>query len=442
MKKIQSDQLLLSCPKIDVHTHLTPTRMMARGLDDILLYHMVNTELYAAGCPEGGRVGENRSEEEAIRRLEIAVPYVRQIENTSMYWILKTILADLYDWNDGITEGNWRGLHERIMKHNIDDEKRARGIFETLNIRRIGTELSRRRNDRFDDLFSYALEWAFFARVQWNQPDVALYELERTWDADSPGESLPVTVTKEGRPVVSSRIRTANDVRKAIRHYCDVIPYDSILATAQHLSTAIHYDKPDAAVLQQAIDNREHAGAAERDVYSSALLHEFLGELSRRSPGIVFQFSLGAEALPFESGAFLRQDTLVRLAEIIANYPDVSFMCFNASRHGHHSLCTMARELPNLSLAGFWWHGFFTGAMLQMAEERLDMVPMNKQCDFLTDAYCADWVYGKTRFILGLYERLFSEKLSGGQYTIGQVERIARAVFHDSAVEILGFPGV
>jgi hypothetical protein len=40
-------------PLIDAHTHLTGGKLGARGLHDILLYHMVISDLYAAGCPSG-----------------------------------------------------------------------------------------------------------------------------------------------------------------------------------------------------------------------------------------------------------------------------------------------------------------------------------------------------------------------------------------------------
>ena len=43
---------------------------------------------------------------------------------------------------------------------------------------------------------------------------------------------------------------------------------------------------------------------------------------------------------------------------------------------------TLARELPNLSLAGYWWHNFFSGAMRQVMAERLEMLPISKQIGF------------------------------------------------------------
>ena len=66
------------------------------------------------------------------------------------------------------------------------------------------------------------------------------------------------------------------------------------------------------------------------------------------------------------------------MADIAARHPKVKFLCFVASRHANQSLCTLCRELPNLALAGYWWHNFFPGAIRQIMEERLDMLPAKR----------------------------------------------------------------
>lgn len=427
------------CPKIDIHTHLSPGRLMARGLDDILLYHMVNTELYSAGAPDGERVPEDRDEEAALERLKRAIPHLERIRNTSLFWGLKMILRDLYDWNEDITPSNWRELHAHIQECNRDDGSRARAVLRNLNIKKTGTEFVRRAGGMADDIFDYALEWAFFARVQWGQPDIALYELERAWNSPGPQKPLPVTLKKSDRAVFTKRIEKPCHIREAVSRYCSLIPYDRVDATTQHLSTDLDYRWCADGEVETALAKRAEAGNAERDIYSSAVLYAFLSELQKHGDEIVFQFSLGAEALPFESGARLRQETVGQLAGLLASFPGLRFMCFNASRHAHQSLCTLVREFPNFSLAGFWWHSFFPGALRELIEERLDMVPVNRQCGFFTDAYCVDWVHGKSRILLDQYARVFSEKIEAGQYSLGDVERISEEIFFKTPVELLSF---
>src|ERR1043165_8647125 len=49
------EEALAEIPVLDIHTHLVGGRLGARGLHDVLLYHMVVSDLYAAGCPTGAR---------------------------------------------------------------------------------------------------------------------------------------------------------------------------------------------------------------------------------------------------------------------------------------------------------------------------------------------------------------------------------------------------
>jgi hypothetical protein len=75
----------------------------------------------------------------------------------------------------------------------------------------------------------------------------------------------------------------------------------------------------------------------------------------RRGDEILFQLSLGAEPLPFETASRISQKTLAQLAEIVGRHPKLRFQCFVSSRHANQTLCILCRELPNFSLAGFWW---------------------------------------------------------------------------------------
>ena len=431
------EQALESFPWMDPHTHIDAAHLSARGLDDILLYHMSVSDLYAAGCPSGARVDEDRNPAEARRRVLEALPYLSKTRNTSTAWGIRIILSDLYGWNEPVTPENWERLDACIAERSRDTAW-PREILTRAGIARTGTELWRGRGGIADDLFDYALEWAFFARTQWGQPDIPVYELERTWNDTEPTAPIPVTFDRAKAPPLARTIRTVEDVGTAVQHYCALIPYGRVLATAQHLSTDIDYSDPGDAEMSAALARRAEAGDRERDIYSSYILHRFLRELEKRADRIVFQFSFAGEALPFESGSRLNQRTIGQVADLIARYPRLRFQCFLASRHADQSMCTLARELPNLSLAGYWWHNFFPGAMRQVMEERLDMLPLNKQIGFLSDAYCVDWAYAKKKMVRTLLAGVLARKVGMAQYTLNDCLEIGRAILHDSAVELLG----
>ena len=193
------EEILHSFPWMDPHTHIDAAHLSARGLDDIVLYHMCVSDLYAAGCPSGARVPEDRTEEEAARRIEEAIPYLAKARNTAMAWGVRIILADLYNWHTPIDASNWKNL-DRLIKHHASNPAWPREVLRRANIARTGTELWRGRNGSANDILQYSLEWAFFARTQWGQPDIPLYELERAWNASAPQEPLPVSFDRKTAP--------------------------------------------------------------------------------------------------------------------------------------------------------------------------------------------------------------------------------------------------
>jgi glucuronate isomerase len=428
---------LAKIPVLDVHTHLVGGRLGARGLHDVLLYHMVVSDLYAAGCPNGSRLTQFPgwpSEQEAHPRLEEAIPFLPRIRNTSSYWGVRIILRELYGWKEEITDKNW-GKLDALIGERADDRAWHHSILDRLNIRRTGTELARRGQGENDDRLQYALEWGFFTRCQWGEFDTALYELEKCWGR-SPESPSPIGTGV--RPPTERTIRSLEDVHAAVEHYVRAIPYGQVLSTATHLSTDIDYRLVSESEMKAALQRRQQAGTAERDTYAAYVNELFLTALEQHGHEIVFQFSFGAEPLPHETGCRLSQKTIAQLGEIVARHPRLRFQCFLASRHANQSLCTLARELPNLSLAGYWWHNFFPDAIRQIISERLDMLPANKQVGFFSDAYCVEWTYAKAVIVRKQLASLLSERIKQGQYTEEESLAIARTILFESPQHLLG----
>jgi len=424
-------------PVLDVHTHLVGGRLGARGLHDVLLYHMVVSDLYAAGCPSGVRLTQYPDwpdKKEAHVRIKEALPFLDHIRNTSSSWGVRMILADLYDWHEPVSPDNWRRLDD-LIRERADDRAWHHSILDRLNIRRTGTEIARRGKGEDDDRLQYALEWGFFTRCQWGEFDTALYELERCWGR-RPGSPSPIGAG--GRPKTERTIRSLADVRAAVRYYVGAIPYDKVLATATHLSTDIHYQLVTDCEMEAALKRRSQAGVAERDIYAAFVNELFLTELESHGDKIVFQFSLGAEPLPFETASRLNARTIGELGDMIARHPRLRFQCFLASRQANQSLCTLARELPNFSLAGYWWHNFFPDVIRQVMAERLDMLPVNKQVGFFSDAYCVEWTYSKSLIVRRQLARVLADKIEQGQYSRTDAMAVTRAILFESPQSLLG----
>jgi len=428
---------LAEIPMLDIHTHLVGGRLGARGLHDVLLYHMVVSDLYSAGCPSGARLAQYPqwpTRQEARTRIEEALPFLPHMRNTSSAWAVRIILADLYNWREPITGENWQRLDSAIVER-ADDRAWHHSILDRLKITRTGTEIARRGKGEDDARLQYALEWGFFTRCQWGEYDTALYELERCWGR-SPESPSPIG--SGGRPQTERTIRSLADVQAAVTHYVESIPYGQILSTATHISTDIDYRLVAEAEMESALRRRAQAGPTERDCYASYVNEVFLSALERHGEQIVFQFSFGAEPLPFETGSRLSQQTIAQVAAMIVRHPKLRFQCFLSSRHANQALCTLARELPNFSLAGYWWHNFFPDTIRQVMAERLEMLPANKQVGFFSDAYCVEWTYAKAVLVRKQLARVLAEKIEQGQYTRDDALAIARAILYESPHSLLG----
>lgn len=432
------EQALGAVPILDVHTHLCGPKLAARGLHDILLYHMVVSDLYGAGCPSGTRLTQFpnwASKKEAHQRIEEALPYLRYIQNTSGWWGVRIILRDLYNWTEPITSYNWRRLDDQVRER-ADDGAWARSILRRVNIQRTCAEYCRRGKGEADDVLQYSLEWGMFMRTQWGEYDTAVYDLERTWGR--PPEAPVAILGGETRPAADRTIKTVDDVHAAIKHYVEVIPYDQIVSTAMGISSDIDYRLSTDDEMAAALKRRSQAGPAERDIYAAYIGEAFLSDLEKRGDRILFQFSLGAEPLPFETASRISQKTLAQLAQIVARHPKLRFQCFVSSRHADQTLCTFCRELPNFSLAGFWWHNFFPSAIRHVMAERLDMVPVNKQVGFFSDAYVVEWSYAKALIVRKQMAQVFADKVAQGQYSFEDALRIARALLYETPQSLCG----
>ena len=144
------EEALAEVPVLDIHTHLVGGKLGARGLHDILLYHMVVSDLYAAGCPNGARLTQFPAwpdPTEARQRIEEALPFLPAIQNTSSFWGVRLILRDLYGWNEAITASSWRKL-DALVRERADDRAWHHSHFQDAGARNGKTPYRRSKQIR------------------------------------------------------------------------------------------------------------------------------------------------------------------------------------------------------------------------------------------------------------------------------------------------------
>ena len=73
----------------------------------------------------------------------------------------------------------------------------------------------------------------------------------------------------------------------------------------------------------------------------------------------------------------------------------------------------------------------------QLMAERLDMLPLNKQIGFFSDAYCVEWVYGKAVLMRKQLARVLAEKIEQTQFSFDEAVVVARAILFESPQTLL-----
>jgi hypothetical protein len=70
--------------------------------------------------------------------------------------------------------------------------------------------------------------------------------------------------------------------------------------------------------------------------------------------------------------------------------------------------------------------------------ERLDMVPVNKQVGFFSDAYVAEWSYAKTVIVRKQMAQVLAGQVAQGQYSAEDALRIARELLYETPQSLCG----
>ena len=86
---------------------------------------------------------------------------------------------------------------------------------------------------------------------------------------------------------------------------------------------------------------------------------------------------------------------------------------------------------------GYWWHNFFPSTIRKVISERLDMVAVNKQIGFFSDAYCIEWAYAKAIIVRKQLAEVLAGKVQQEQYTVEQSLDIAKQILFESPRTLL-----
>jgi hypothetical protein len=354
---------------------------------------------------------------EPLERVRRALPYLPRTENTAVGLMLRWLLRDLYGI-EGLTEANVEQAASLV-----EERGRQASWQEELLRGRCGIEAS--------------------ITVERGTPCGAAVHLASEGIpinlADgkrSPGQVLAAMEQRLGREIRSAadfRSLLAKVVREELPDGCRFVgvwplPYLTPLGASEAAATR---------ALRRAREGHP-LGPEELGGFSYYALISLLEEL-RATPVRTVQVIVGAEVLPPHRSITHWSGSFTGAMGRIANaHEEFRFNLSSASDAYTQDIAILAKHIPNVSVAGYWWHTFYPLYIRKSLETRLDMVPGNKIIAYFSDAYHAEWCYPKLRLVKEIVADVLSERVERGWYSLDLALDLVQRLFCDNAREIYG----
>lgn len=416
-----------AAPKMDVHTHLWWRTPAAKDAKNVVFYHMMAAEWHAAGM--AGRVPDHRSEawgepHDWPALFAAAGAVAPQAGNTALARALLAIGRDLYGVTHRQLDAQFFAALDAAMCTRGDAAAWTEQIFDRMNLKRVLTSHCGGRTDleefpqRPHPRMALAYERDFALPPKYAQHIIARIEARygyRLKDLDgaiewfnrdmaaayAAGARVQVKWPAQGElPLTLDKDRAAAAVRKALAG-----------------------EDPD----------REESRALAAFMFAQRL--DFA-----RTHGQTFQIcsmstyvTRETYTLPLTSEAFLRS-----LAAWIDRTPDVAFDILNCDPVTEAFFMTLARTRPNVYLCGVWWHAMSDAWIEEMFYRRLLTVPLCKLTGFFSDAYCAEWVYGKHVLMKAGIVRALARAVRAGVFSVEDCPAVLQQILHDTPARLCG----
>ena len=423
-KKISN--ALNSVMVVDPHCHLNAAHPAARSLADIVLYHHVWIELVSAGMKqdEVTRVGLPHEladpQIEPLERVRRALPYLPRIRNTTVGTLLHWLLADLYGVKDSLQLSGIDTLAAEVESRSSDAAWPERFFADICGIEKAAT-VERCGAKRFDRLVC------------------ADERLRMLNIAD--GKVTPRECLKPMSGILGRDVRTAADYRD----FASKLAVDPSIGSPHFISAwmpafftdELAEEEEVTRIIGKAWDGRPLSQPEMGSVsyFGMVAALEALRTTSLRT----IQLIVGAEVIPPHRSITQWNGRFCGAAARLASrFGDFRFNFSAASDAYTQDIAVMAKHIPNVSVAGYWWHTLYPFYIRKSIETRLDMVPVSKIIAYFSDAYHCEWCLPKLRLVKQIMGEVLVDRVSRGMYDMDTALSIIPVVFHDAPKEIYG----
>jgi hypothetical protein len=411
---------------VDPHTHLRPDRPEAGNLADIALYHHVWVELVSAGMPLTAATQAGLPHEladpgmEPLDRLRAVLPYLTHLRSTTCGHLLRTLLEDLYGVRGGeLTAANLEAVFAAVAERAADPNWGSHVLADRCRIVKSLT-VDHHEQAPYGPAIGKGVE----------------QDVNFTSGKQGPRDSL---LRIEGE--LGSDLRKAGDYGEAMhalgRDYSRRPIHFVGLWLLPHFSYVVPTEKQVTEAIERARADRP-LSHQDLSAFTSYGLRSLL-EGMRGGPLRTIQVIVGAEVLPpHRSLTHWGPEFPGALARLAGEFEDFHLNCSSASDLYTQDLAILAKHVPNVSVAGYWWHVLYPFYIRKSIETRLDIVPANKIIAFFSDAYHAEWCYPKLKLVKGIFAEVLLDRVTRGMYTQETALSLLRQTFHDNPARIYG----
>jgi len=426
----------------DLHSHLHWTQPSAQSLAHLLSYHFLQNEIRAAGAPDAVFRLEDREE-----RFRALLPWFARIANVGTSYSLRRILKDLYGMKEetvGPENADW--LAGRVAERAADPEWTREVLRRHARLRRVfvSTQLESGGQDpewkavlantpeaaRGADLFHLAgetgfvsdqyLSWAMrpYGRRRYPPAASARDWMDRQWSFVNAGN----------RDHLKSLMVWIN-VR--IRHFPGGM--DEVEPLAE-------------AAWRRGVEN-EGIGLSPDEGLALRMYGLYAMIKNARDAGLPLQIFLGSVNQGGDRGPWggwqanhvdYDPSTLREFGCLVHDNPGVRFDFLQGCVQNGQELAIMAKMRPNVGLCGIWWHSMYPAYLRRILSERLDAVPLTKTCLFFSDAYMAEWCYGKRRLVEREFAYVLAERVAFGYFSRADASRVIHAWMRENPARVYG----
>jgi glucuronate isomerase len=414
-------------PVVDPHCHLSPARPAAADLADIVLYHHVWIELLSAGLPPE-TVSTSGLPHELIDpglppldRVKAALPYLAHLRNTTCGYLLRTLLADLYDVPGGqLTADNVAAVAAEVARRAADPGWLRAVLVDRCHYEKALTVEG--SGAGASDLIERGREGV---------------PTNLTSGKAGPQETLHQIEQRLGRQIWRAGDYGAGMYELGKEYSAAGLHYVGLWLQAHFSYQPAQAEEITTAAIECVRDGR-YVTAEEQSSFTCYGLQAFFEGL-RTGPLRTIQLLVGAEVLPpHRSVTQWGAGFPGALARLAGDNEDLHFNVSSASDQHLQDLAILAKHIPNISVAGYWWHTLYPRFIRKAIETRLDIVPANKIVSFFSDAYHAEWCYPKLKLVKRIFGEVLAERVAQGWITPEGALSLVRETWYGNPKRIYG----